>query len=101
MAKVSDNMLTMALRGRVGKQLVFRVIRGKTFVSRAPLKPAKSTETPAQRATRLRFREASNYAKQALQDPERKPYYEQCAKILHLPNAYTAAIKEYMRNTPS
>lgn len=99
MARVSDNMLTMGLRGKLGPQFVFRRINGKTYASRAPRKPDKSKETVAQRNTRSKFREASHWAKCVLVDPEKRKYYLQKAKEWGLTNAYTAAIREYMRNT--
>jgi hypothetical protein len=97
MAQVSDNMLTSGLRGKIGQLIVFRVMRGKTFASRAPCKPDKSKETPAQRQTRTTFKAASQWAKQVLRDPEQRRYYQACATRWELPNAYTAAIKVYMQ----
>lgn len=79
MATVSGNVITSGLRGKIGELLVFRVLRGKTVVSRAALKPDKSKETAAQRATRTMFREASQWARVALMDPERRQYYQQRA----------------------
>jgi hypothetical protein len=38
------------------------------------------------------------WAHEVLCDPDKKKYYEQRAKALKLPNAYTAAIRDYMRN---
>jgi Glycosyl transferase family 8 C-terminal len=97
MAQVSGNMLTTGLRGKIGKLLVFRLIRGKTFASHAPCKPDKSKETVAQRQTRTRFKDASQWAKKVLLDANTLAYYKQRAKALELPNAYTAAIKDYLR----
>ncbi|MBT1705650.1 hypothetical protein, partial [Chryseosolibacter indicus] len=45
----------------------------------------------------LNFREASGYAKHILKDPQKKAYYQQKAKKLKLPNAYTAALTEFLR----
>jgi hypothetical protein len=50
-----------------------------------------------QRNTRSKFKLATQYAKQMMADPERKTYYTDKAKELTLPNAYTAAITDYMR----
>jgi hypothetical protein len=98
MAQVSDNMLTTGLRGKVGQLLVFRVMRGKTFASHAPRKPDKSKETEAQRQTRSNFREASRWARVVLRDSLKKKYYQERARKWKVPNAYTAAIKEYLSN---
>jgi hypothetical protein len=98
MAKVSGNMLTSGLRGKIGQFLVFRVIQGKTYASRAPGKQDKSKETEAQRQTRTNLREASLWAKSALLDPQKKKYYLQRAKQWKLTNAHIAAVREYMRD---
>lgn len=97
MAIVTDNDLTSGLRGKLGKLLVFRSLRGKTFVSHRAAKPDKTKETTAQRQTRVTFREASAWAKEVLLDARRKVYYQSRARALKLPNAYTAAIADYMR----
>jgi hypothetical protein len=98
MAIVFDNPLTLGLRGRFGELMVFRVVRGKTVVSHAPKKPAKSKETVEQRLTRTTFKEASRLAKNAMLDPEKKAYYKERAKEWNLTNAYTAAVKDFMSN---
>lgn len=98
MAKVFDNILISGLRGKVGKQLVFRVVNGVTIASHAPAKPDRKKETEAQRKTRTTFRAASHWAKAQLLNPEKKRYYIQLAKTWNLTNAYTAAVKDYMLN---
>ncbi len=98
MAQVFNNVLTSGLRGRIGKQLVFRVVNGATIVSRAPAKPDRAKETEAQRKTRTTFRAATQWAKAQLTIPGRRDYYIQLAREWNLTNAYTAAIKDYMCN---
>ena len=97
MAIVANNDLTRGLRGRIGNWLVFRVVRGKTIASRAPRKPDPRKQSAAQRLTRSTFREASAWAVRILLDPVKKQYYANIAKAEALPNAYTAAVREYMR----
>jgi hypothetical protein len=97
MATIKNNDLVKGLSGSIGKQLVFRTLHGKTVVSHMPRKPDKKKETEAQRNTRATFRKATLFARRVLQDPEKKVYYQQRAKALKLPNAYTAAITDYMR----
>lgn len=94
----ATNLLIQGLSGMLGKTLVFKTIRGKTYVSSAPRKPDKRKETVAQRNTRTTFQQATTWAKTTLLNPAQKEYYHQQAKALGLPNAYTAAITEYMRN---
>ena len=98
MAKVFDNMLISGLRGKLGKQLVFRVVNGVTIVSHAPEKPDPKKETEAQRKTRTTFRAASHRAKAQVVNPERMRDYMRLAKNWNLTNAYTTAIKDYKRD---
>jgi hypothetical protein len=98
MAKVIGNDITIGLSGKFGKLFVFRVVRGKTYACHAPCKPDKRKETAAQRHTRTTFRKATHWAKVAMLNPEKKKYYEELARTWDLTNAYTAAVKDFMRN---
>lgn len=97
MAIVSHNDLTLGLRGRVGKYLVFRTFGGKTIASHTPRKPDPGKQSDAQRKTRATFREAAAWAVQTLRDPEQRRYFEQRASAAGLTNAYTAAVQHRMR----
>lgn len=101
MARVFNNVLISGVRGRIGNQLVFRVVNGVTIVSHAPAKPDRRKETEAQRKTRTTFRAATQWAKSQLVNPERRDYYTNLAKRWNLTNGYTAAIKDYMCNAKS
>jgi hypothetical protein len=94
MATVSVNSIAHGLSGRLGG-VVFRQVRGKTIMSNTPCEVKK--QSALQRENRSRFRSASAWAKGQTQDPEKKAYYTRKAKKLKLPNAYTAAICDYMR----
>jgi len=94
MATVAFNAATKGFSGAIGN-LLFRQLHGKTIVSRKPHLPKKQSEL--QRTNRLKFRDAAYWAKSAVRDPEKKAYYQRMAKKLKLPNAYTAAISDYMR----
>ncbi len=94
MATVSVNSITKGFEGSIG-DMVFRQVYGKTIVTGKPRSPRKESEQ--QRDNRLKFRSASAWAKATVQDPEKKAYYQRIAKKLKLPNAYTAAISDYMR----
>jgi hypothetical protein len=96
MALVKNNTATRGLSGKF-ESILFKTFRGKTFAYPEPKKPTKQSEE--QRKNRDRFRNASYFAKTAMQDPERKAYYRRIAQKLELPNAYTAAITDYMRKT--
>jgi hypothetical protein len=95
MAIIKDNILTEGLSGMIGDVIVFRQLRGKTIVANKPRRPR--SESAPQRENRLRFRTASAFAKLALKDPQKKAYYVAKARKLNLPNAYTAALTDYMR----
>jgi hypothetical protein len=95
MAIVTNNFLVNGFSGMLGQTLVFKNLRGKTIVASRP-RPAK-TQSEQQRQNRSKFRQAATWAKTVLRDPQKKAYYTQKAKKLHLPNAYTAAITDYMR----
>jgi hypothetical protein len=96
MARSKNNILTKGLSGMVGKQIVFRTWNGKTFISVAPKKPKK--QSPIQKENRTKFKRATVYAKSMMKDPIKKAEYKEIARKLQLPNAYTAAITDYMRN---
>lgn len=97
MAILANNDLMKGSRGKFGDDLVFRTMRGKTFVSPPARKNEKKKQSEAQRNTRVNFQNATQWAQITLLDPEKKAYYQKRAKALKLPNAYTAAITDYMR----
>jgi hypothetical protein len=94
MATVSNNVLVNGLSGKLGKTLVFKIVRGKTIV--CSYTASQKKQTVHQQINRERFKVASAWAKTTLLNLERKEHYHQKAKELKLPNAYTAAIKYYM-----
>jgi hypothetical protein len=95
MATVSTNPIINSLSGRLGKTLVFKRWGDKTILARYA-KPKKK-QSEQQKQNRSKFREAAHWAKIILKDPVRKAYYQNKARKLGLPNAYTAAITDYMR----
>lgn len=95
MALVTTNPIVNGLSGMLGKTIVFKSLRGKTIVASRP-RPAK-TQSEQQQQNRNKFRQAAYWAKTILRDPQQKSYYQHRAKKLKLPNAYTAAITDYMR----
>jgi hypothetical protein len=94
MAVVRMNDLIEGLSGKVGK-IIFRTYRGKTYASSRPRKRREQSEQ--QRSNREKFKLATQYAKRMMKDADMKAYYKRIAKQLALPNAYTAAITDYMR----
>ncbi len=95
MATIANNFLTKGFSGTFGKTIVFKQWRNKTIIANYSVPTKKQSET--QKANRSKFRDAAKWAQQTLKDPEQKAYYQKKAKKLGLPNAYTAAITDYMR----
>jgi hypothetical protein len=96
MATVQVNPIINGLSGMLGRTIVFKNLRGKTIVTSYPRPPKKQSEQ--QRVNRSKFRDATFYAQTVLLDEAKKAYYQKKAKELKLPNAYTAAITDYMRS---
>ena len=94
MAIIKNNDLIEGISGKYGAH-VFKQVRGKSVV--CPHSVRLSKESVVQKENRIRFREASQWAKSILQESDHKAYYQMKARKLKLPNAYTAAIAEYMR----
>ncbi len=96
MAIITNNVLMKGASGMFGKSIVFKQVRGKTVVCPRPAKPR--SQSNQQKESRDRFRQASQWAKTILLNPDKKAYYKKKAHKLKLPNAYTAAITDYMRS---
>lgn len=92
---IATSLLHQTLRGAVG-DLIFRNYNGKTVVSMRPVYKNQSN-TEKRRHARGKFREATVFASEAMLDKKLKAYYLQKAKQLKLPNAYTAAITDFLR----
>ena len=95
MATVRTNPIVSGLSGMLGQTIGFKNLRGKTIMANRPSPPQKQSEQ--QKTNRSKFRDASRWAHLILRDPAKKEYYQKKAKKLKLPNAYTAAITDYMR----
>jgi hypothetical protein len=96
MATLSGNSPVQGMKGSLG-ELVFRSYHGKTVVTTKPSILRSSKQSELQQLNRFKFRDASRYAKTMIRDDAMKEYYSRKAKKMKLPNAYTAAITDYMR----
>jgi hypothetical protein len=92
---IATSSLHRGFRGATG-DFLFRNYNGKTVVSLRPVY-RNETNTEARRKARDLFRETTFYAHDAMERVKERSYYEQKAKQLKLPNAYTAAITDYLR----
>jgi hypothetical protein len=95
MAISRNNPLTKGASGMIGKTIVFRSWNGKTYMYNRPSKPTK--ESPLQKENRTKFSRAVSFSRKMMADPAKKAEYKEIAKQQGLPNAYTAAVTEYMR----
>jgi hypothetical protein len=93
MATCDDNVLTRSSRGRIGN-LIFRRWGQKTVVSAVPDYTDRKW-SKAQKANRLRFRDAMAYARKALDDPEKQKYYQKKAKGMQ--TIWNVAVADYMK----
>jgi len=91
---VRDNMLTTGISGELGKQLVFRQWGGDTIVSKAPIINQQTVESELRKKQRLRFKEATGYAKKAMSDLLLKQAYQ--SKCKQRQTAYARAIQDYL-----
>jgi hypothetical protein len=89
---VDDDILFRKQHGRFDKW-IYRVVRGHTIRSRYPdYSGMKRTEK--QMANQVRFKDATDYAKKVLANPELKAKYQK--KVKGLQNAWNLAISDFM-----
>lgn len=96
MAHVDDNDITLGLRGRIGKQIVFRKFGNKTIVSKRPKRSSKPP-TEGQLLHREKFIIAANYATRSLLQPELKAEYEAIARTMENTSAFAAALADFVK----
>jgi hypothetical protein len=94
MARIEGNDLTLGLRGKFGKQFVFRKYKSRTIASRKSAPSGVATEKQINH--RERFRTASLYARRAMQNPALKAEYDAIARATES-SAIAAAIMDYMK----
>jgi hypothetical protein len=94
MARVDENDVTLGLRGRFGKQFVFRKHGKKTIAVRRGTPTGGNTL--AQNVHRDKFRLATIYAKRCLLQPEMKADYEVMARAKEMTSPFAAALGDYL-----
>jgi len=95
-AKVKSNILLDGVSGKVGDVLVFRQMRGKTILAKAP-DMSRQILSPAQKTHLNKFQLAKEYARKQTADPEAKAAYQR--RACGNKAAYHVAIGDYM-NSP-
>jgi len=94
MATVEENLITKGLSGRLGKSVYFRQWGGKTILCEMPARNKKLPVDEDHKRRMSRFREATEYAKQAMNDQELKQAYKR--KCTGRQHAFSKAIQDYL-----
>ncbi len=80
MARQKNNIVMKGARGMFGGQVVFKKRGGRPYVAAPPEIKEGRKSTPAQLAIQQRFKDSTEYAAEALLDPETKKAYQAKAK---------------------
>lgn len=75
MARLQRNSVYVALQGTIGKELVFKHYSNKVVVAQYP-DMSKVKPSEGQKEQRTRMKEANDYARFVLRNPELKAIYE-------------------------
>jgi hypothetical protein len=96
MARTQPNPILSQLRGSIG-DVVFKQYGDRIVVSKKP-DLSGHEPTPAQKAQRERFRQATRYAREAMADPAARAVYEKLARPQKKP-PHTLAVGDWL-NAP-
>jgi len=88
--KTKDNSLTKTYQGKFGEDFVLRN-RGKVSIMAKPPKQSTKKLAGSQQAIRERFKQASIWAKDALQNPDTMAYYAAMCTGMQTPYAMAMA----------
>jgi len=91
MGQVKDNIVTKGISGRLGKDLVSKIINGKTFHSKYPDR-SQVKYTKEQLKIKMIFRDAAKFASDIVNDPVKKAAYKKKKSY----TVYHAALADYM-----
>ena len=91
MARLINNIVMDQMQGAIGKQLVFKVRNGKTFVAKYPNMEGV-VPSEKQLAEKSRFGDAIRFAQSIIRDPQKKAAY----KVEKGRSVYHTAIQDYL-----
>lgn len=94
MAQTINNTITHGVSGKFGDQIVFRQVNGKTLMCKSPISRGKTSAKQEQQQEK--FKKASQYAKQALEDPALSAEYTLESKRRKGLSAYNVAVADYL-----
>jgi hypothetical protein len=91
MAEIKDNFTVQGISGRVGNLAVYKIINGKTFMTKYPDR-SKVIYTKEQIEFRKIFAEAAKFASEIVNDPAKKSTYPRQGRK----SIYHCALSDYM-----
>lgn len=94
MGKIKNNAATSGFSGKLGNDITFRQVDGKTIFAKRTLSSAAPSEKQLQ--VRSRFSEATQFASAAIDNPQALLEYSALASILDVKSAYLAAVIDYL-----
>jgi hypothetical protein len=92
MAEVKENYVVQGCSGRVGTQLVIKIINGKTHLTKYPDR-SKVTYTKEQIEYRKVFAEAAKFASEIMSDPDKRSSYPRQGRQ----SIYHCALSDFMK----
>jgi hypothetical protein len=91
MAEIKDNYVVKGISGRVGDLAVYKIINGKTFMTKYPDR-SKVVYTKEQIEFREIFAKAAKFASEIVSDPVKKSTYPTQGRK----SIYHCALSDYM-----
>ena len=92
MAEIKDNYTVKGISGRVGNLAVYKIINGKTFMTKYPDR-SNVVYTKEQLEFRKIFAEAAKFASEIVSDPVKKSTYPRQGRK----SIYHCALSDYMK----
>ena len=92
MAEVIDNYVVNGIKGRVGKLAVYKIINGKTYMTKYPDR-SNVVYTKEQIEFRKIFAEAAKFASDIVNDPVKNSTYPRQGRK----SVYHCALSDYMK----
>ena len=92
MAEIKENYVVQGISGRVGNQAVYKIINGKTFMTKYPDR-SNVFYTKEQIEFRKIFAEAAKFASEIVGDPVKKSTYPRQG----LKSIYHSALSDFMK----
>ena len=92
MAEIKDNYVVLGIKGRVGTLAVYKIINGKTFMTKYPDR-SKVVYTKEQIGFREIFADAAKFASDIINDPDKRSFYPRQGRK----SIYHCALSDYMK----